>query len=103
MCTVSHPKTAEQHRIFLLLQERIVNGRYAAGLWLPTERELADEFAVNRSVIRGAFAKLEEYGLIVRESGKRPWVRQRMEQAPHPAETIQQASSMLAAIMPGAV
>ena len=45
------------------------------GSWLPAERALAQEFGMDRSAIRLALTQLEERGLIVRETGKRPWVR----------------------------
>jgi len=98
---VNHPKTAEQYRIFLALRERITAGIYTPGIWLPTERELADEFAVNRSVIRGALVRLEEQGLIVRETSKRPWVSHQIERTrPATSHQKQPASYTLAAIMP---
>src|SRR5438105_2901058 len=39
-------------RIASTLQERIASGQYAENQWLPTERELADEFVVSRATIR---------------------------------------------------
>lgn len=64
-----------RQQLFLALQERIEQGHYAPGSWLPTERALAQESGLDRSAIRHALAQLEELGLIVRETGKRPWVR----------------------------
>ncbi|HLV81353.1 MAG TPA: GntR family transcriptional regulator, partial [Chthonomonadaceae bacterium] len=61
-------------RVRQTLQERIAQGTYPAGAWLPTERELASEFAVSRQVIRATIADLLERGLIVREPGCRPRV-----------------------------
>ena len=61
--------------MFLALQERIEQGQYAPGSWLPAERALAQEFGMDRSAIRQALTQLEDLGLIVRETGKRPWVR----------------------------
>ena len=64
-----------RQQLFLALQERIEQGHYAPGSWLPTERALAHEFGLDRSAIRHALSQLEELTLIVRETGKRPWVR----------------------------
>jgi DNA-binding LacI/PurR family transcriptional regulator/DNA-binding transcriptional regulator YhcF (GntR family) len=73
------PETLKQpigrQQLFLALQERIEQGHYAPGSWLPAERALAAEFSLDRSAVRSALAQLEEGGLIVRETGKRPWVR----------------------------
>jgi DNA-binding LacI/PurR family transcriptional regulator len=64
-----------RQQLFLALQERIEQGHYAPGSWLPAERALAAEFSLDRSAVRSALAQLEKGGLIVRETGKRPWVR----------------------------
>jgi DNA-binding LacI/PurR family transcriptional regulator len=61
--------------ISLALQERIEAGDYRPGTRLPAERALAQEFGVDRSVVRAALLRLEEKSLIVREPGRRPWVR----------------------------
>jgi DNA-binding LacI/PurR family transcriptional regulator len=62
-------------QIYLVLQERIERGDYLPGSWLPAERALAEEFGMDRSAIRRVLSQLEDRGLIVRETGKRPWVR----------------------------
>lgn len=64
-----------QPQLFLVLQERITRGIYPPGAWLPAERALADEFRLDRSAVRRALCQLEGAGLIVREPGRRPWVR----------------------------
>jgi len=64
-----------RQQLFLALQERIEEGHYPPGSWLPAERALATEFGLDRSAVRSALAQLENGGLIVRETGKRPWVR----------------------------
>ena len=61
-------------RLAEALQKRIGRGDYAAGEWLPTERELAAEFRADRSTIRAALSSLAERGLIEREPGHRPRV-----------------------------
>lgn len=61
--------------MFLALKDRIDQGVYVAGAWLPAEREMAQEFGLDRSAVRRVLFQLEELGLIIRETGKRPWVR----------------------------
>jgi len=58
-----------------VLEDRIASGDYAAGSWLPTEREIAQELGVNRSAVRDALMKLANDGRIIREPGCRPRVR----------------------------
>ncbi|HZP83908.1 MAG TPA: GntR family transcriptional regulator [Chthonomonadaceae bacterium] len=62
-------------RIASTLQERIHSSQYAEGQWFPTERELAEEFAVSRATIRLALIELEKRNLVVRAAGCRPIVR----------------------------
>lgn len=64
-----------RQQFFFALRERIEQGRYPAGSWLPAERALAQEFGLDRSAVRFALLQLENEGLIVREAGRRPWVR----------------------------
>ncbi len=70
---ISQPVGCQQ--LLLELLERIERGDYAPGSWLPAERALAQEFGLDRSAIRRALVQLEGRGLIVREVGRRPWVR----------------------------
>ncbi|HZR79518.1 MAG TPA: GntR family transcriptional regulator [Candidatus Binatia bacterium] len=53
-----HQDVAEQ------LRDAILDGRYAAGVRLPPERELAAEFQVNRTSVREAIKVLEGLGLV---------------------------------------
>ena len=46
------------------LEDRILTGHWAAGVRLPSERDLATEFAVSRPVIREALKALQERGLV---------------------------------------
>jgi len=52
-----------------LIELEIGTGRFAIGDRLPAEPELADHFAVSRSVIRQALARLEQEGLLSRRRG----------------------------------
>lgn len=57
------------------LQELIVEGRIGAGDALPSERELAARFEVNRSSVREALHRLEAVGLIEMKHGGATRVR----------------------------
>jgi DNA-binding LacI/PurR family transcriptional regulator len=61
-------------RVLHTLQERITQGYYRVGAWLPTERDLAEELAVSRPMVRVAISRLAEQGLLVRKPGCRPRV-----------------------------
>jgi len=58
-----HQAVAEQ------LRDAIFDGRFPAGEKLPPERELAQEFAVNRTSIREAIQTLERLGLVIVRQG----------------------------------
>lgn len=53
-----HEEVGEQ------LRDAILDGRFAAGHKLPPERELAEEFQVNRTSVREAIKGLEGLGLV---------------------------------------
>jgi len=61
-------------RIAEELERRIEQGDYDTGSWLPTQRDLAQEFAVDRSIVRLALNHLAERGLIICTPKHRPWV-----------------------------
>ncbi len=52
------------------ITESIVSGRLAPGQRLQSERELADQFGVSRTVIREAIRSLVALGLVVSKSGR---------------------------------
>jgi DNA-binding FadR family transcriptional regulator len=58
-----HEDVAEQ------LRDAILDGRYAPGRKLPPERELAEEFRVNRTSVREAIKVLEGLGLVTVRQG----------------------------------
>ncbi|MDW8289536.1 MAG: GntR family transcriptional regulator [Armatimonadota bacterium] len=57
------------------LRERVLSGEYRENSWLPTERDLAEEFGVSRTIVRHAIEELERQGLIVRSPRCRPIVK----------------------------
>ena len=52
------------------LQEKILNGSYLAGVLLPTEKELQDQYQVSRDTVRKALRLLTEKGLIQKVQGR---------------------------------
>lgn len=66
------------------LRERVLAGEYRENSWLPTERELAEEFGVSRTIVRHAIEELERQGLVVRSPRCRPVVKR---STPSPATT----------------
>ena len=57
-------------RIARALRSSIVRGRLKPGDALPSERDLAEKYAVNRSSIREAMTRLEAWGLVqIRQGG----------------------------------
>lgn len=64
-----HEDVAEQ------LRDAILDGRFTSGAKLPPERELAEEFRVNRTSIRDAIKVLEGLGLVSVRQGDGATVR----------------------------
>lgn len=60
------------------LRERVLSGEYRDQSWLPTERELAEEFGVSRTIIRRAIEELEREQLVVRSPRCRPVVNRKV-------------------------
>jgi len=57
-------------RIATTLEAEIVKGHLQPGDALPSERELAEKYAVNRSSVREAMKRLEAWGLVkIRQGG----------------------------------
>ncbi|MGC8783107.1 MAG: GntR family transcriptional regulator [Armatimonadota bacterium] len=64
------------------LRERVLAGEYRDNGWLPTERELAEEFGVSRTIVRRAIEELERQGLVVRSPRCRPVVKRQAATVP---------------------
>lgn len=66
----SVPKKNVAEKIASALRSAIVKGRLQPGDALPSERELAEKYAVNRSSVREAMKRLEAWGLVkIRHGG----------------------------------
>ena len=63
-------------RVAEALEAEIRAGRLAAGLKLPTETALAEQFAVSRTVIREAISRLKSLGLVDSRQGSGMFVRE---------------------------
>lgn len=63
------------------LQQLILEGGFKPGERLPSERELAQRFAVSRPSLRAAMQKLEEQGLLVRRQGGGSYVAEPVAEA----------------------
>jgi GntR family transcriptional repressor for pyruvate dehydrogenase complex len=68
--TGSRNKAGVADRLAASLRTAIVRGRLRPGDPLPSERELADQYEVNRSSVREAMKRLEAWGLVkIRHGG----------------------------------
>ncbi len=64
------PSTSTLSRVLTTrLLRRIIDGVYPAGKKLPTERVLAEEFGVARTVVREALKRIEAYGMLTIRQG----------------------------------
>lgn len=69
------------HQLKVVLQSRIESGEWQAGMRLPSERELCQQFGVSRITVRQALAELEQEGKLCRDQGRGTFVAQpRIEQ-----------------------
>jgi len=58
-----------------LVEHEIVSGRWEPGARLPSEPELCEQYAVSRTTVRQALARLEQRGLIDRRKGQGTFVQ----------------------------
>jgi DNA-binding GntR family transcriptional regulator len=68
---------ALHHLVADELREAIADGRFQPGSRVPSERELASQFAVSRATIVSAFNLLRGEGLLESRAGAGSWVRRR--------------------------
>ncbi|WP_135076463.1 FCD domain-containing protein [Terasakiella sp. SH-1] len=58
------------------LEQKILDGTFAQGEMLPSERDLMDRFGVGRNIIREAISSLSRNGLLITKPRHRPVVAQ---------------------------
>ncbi|BBH70331.1 HTH-type transcriptional regulator Mce2R [Actinoplanes sp. OR16] len=58
------PRQSVSDHVFGRLRDAVVRGRYAPGDALPSERDLAATFEVNRHAVREALRRLQQLGLV---------------------------------------
>ena len=67
------------------LQRRIIEGEFAAGTALPSQRELSEQLSISRASLREAISTLEALGLVRAQPGKGVFVTARARPDPsHP-------------------
>jgi GntR family transcriptional repressor for pyruvate dehydrogenase complex len=67
------------------LQRRIIDGEFAAGAALPSQRELSGQLSISRASLREAISTLEALGLVRAQPGKGVFVTTRARPDPsHP-------------------
>jgi GntR family transcriptional regulator len=66
----TEPRAPLYHRIFLILRNKILNGEYPDGSFLPGEAELAQAFNVSRITTKRALNEIAEAGFAVRQRGR---------------------------------
>src|SRR5690606_3984394 len=67
--------TPRYHQVYLLLRQKIMEGRWPPGTPMPGEHELAGMHRVSRITIRNALSRLAQEGLISRRRGAGTFVR----------------------------
>ena len=58
------------HQLYGILKEKIINGEYQTGSYLPSESKLAEIFKVSRLTVREALSELVEEGFIEKKRGR---------------------------------
>ena len=72
------------------IEREILKGHLCPGDQLPTETELAEQFGLTRHTVREGLRILEEGGLVIREAGRRLYVKE-----PHYTELAPRARRSL--------
>lgn len=108
------PNAPLRDEVATKLRNEILRGQYRAGERLPSERDLAERFGVNRGCVREALKTLEQLGLAdIRKGGARVMPLQdasldilgpllELEELPDP-ELVEQLHEVLESLMPLAV
>lgn len=87
--TLTNKRIPLYQQAYQSLKERITIGTYPEGTYLPSERELCEEFGLNRITLRKSLDILSEQGLVKKQAGKGTLVLTRSSQPviPEQAET----------------
>jgi GntR family transcriptional repressor for pyruvate dehydrogenase complex len=86
------PRQTAAHRISSAIEQKILRRSLRPGDALPTETELAEQFAVHRSTVREALRRLESAGLVGRAGGSK---KLRVTRPAH-ADTVSRVGRALA-------
>ncbi len=98
MVTSSLDDRPAADRVERVLRDRIEQGLYSAGAWLPAERGLVDELGVSRRVVREAISRLVQSGHLARERGCRARVSAPAGPAAH--AVVGAGQSTVAVVLP---
>ena len=79
-------------RVFNTVKERISSGLYAPGFFIPSERELCEEFGVHRVTVRKSLDMLAQEGLVEKLAGRGTRVRESLAAA-HAAQSAVQGAA----------
>ncbi len=79
----------DANEVVRILSQRIQDGTYPAGSYLPPERDLAAELGVSRTVVQNALRRMEADCLLEREPRCRPRVAMTAGVSPHAGEMKQ--------------
>jgi DNA-binding LacI/PurR family transcriptional regulator len=63
-------KTTKAQRLARKLRRAIATGEYQSGAFLPSERDLAEQYETSRKTIGDALTELAEDGLVIRAQGR---------------------------------
>lgn len=69
-------------KVFNELKKRILDGAYPSGTFLPSEREIGEEFNIDRTTVRKSLQKLQENNYVIKIPGKGTSVISRTEGEP---------------------
>lgn len=85
------------------LKDQLKNGTFLAGQKIPTESDLAEQFALSRRTVRQAVLMLEEEGYLHRIQGSGTYVTERAEElAPEKPEPAAPANKLIGIMLSGA-
>ena len=74
MDDLSGPAGPLYQQVYDAVMARIISGELAPGVMLPSEFDLAAQYAVSQGTARKALSKLELSGLVERHQGKGTFV-----------------------------